>query len=94
MSKLLWPSHLVESRDRTKFLNEHRSEIPNESHGRRRMVDAAAFVRYWSKADKAAFESLDAANAPPVVPETVSTAEYLENVAPLYRKVLGQKQRK
>lgn len=92
-SILPWPAHIPE-RNRLKFLDEHKAEIPNRSEGRRRKVDAAAFLAYWAKRDRAGFSSLDeiqAGDLPGIMPETVPDAEYLENVVPLLKRVAGTK---
>jgi hypothetical protein len=94
MSELLWPVHIKNDREKRKFLDDHRDEIPNRSYGRRRLVDAAAFARFWAKAKDGNFESLDSADVPPVVPESVSPGQYLEAVAQRMQEVSETKPKK
>lgn len=95
-SMLPWPANIPE-KDRLKFLDEHKADIPNRSEGRRRMVDAAAFLAYLAKRNKAGFSLLDdveAGDRPGIMPEKLSDAEYLEIVVPLLQQVAGTKQKR
>ena len=92
--ELDWPEEYVATAKRSRFLNDHKAEIPNESRGRKRYVDANAFVRYWAKQRKAAFESLDDTDGKPIVPVTIPTQQIIEGMTALYEKANARKRRK
>jgi hypothetical protein len=80
MHMLPWPelSSLKTYRQRLNWLDDHRAEIPNRSFGRRRMVNAAAFLKHWAKCGKAVFEALDSGENPPVVPDEPLSDEHIK----------------
>ncbi len=59
-------------------------EVPNKPRGRRRYVDAAAWMKHWAAKDKRSFENLDAVNPAEL---TAATAEYVQGAAERLNKV-------
>ena len=72
-------------------MDDHKAEIPNESRGRKRYVDANAFTRYWAKQRKAAFDSLGTEEEKPIVQSTIPTRQVIEGMTALYERANAKK---
>lgn len=82
-AKTLWHDKFLSFDECKKFLVDH-PEIQQHQEGQRRMVHAGDWARVWAKLNRAGFEKLDESAEKPVVPDSVSTPQYLENAIKLF----------
>ena len=93
-TELNWPDDYDTDKRKSRFLDKHKAEIPNETRGQRRHVDANAFTRYWAEQRKIAFQSLGTDEEKPIVKSEIPTRQIIEGLTDLYQKANAKKQRK
>ena len=89
----LWEGRFESYNAFRRWLEKH-PEIENFPAGQRRKVDRAQFLLVWDTENRRAFDSLDAAKAPPVTPDDaqVPVDRFMRGVAKRYQRELAKKQ--